>query len=96
VQDTYSKYLLAIEVPQKGDTAHVKAVFELLLFPTYGLPRFIRSDNGPLFGNVFNQWGLSRLSVRFMSLGIQIDLDDSGCPYRNGGHERMHRDTKKE
>jgi hypothetical protein len=64
-----------IETPEKGDTAHVKAVFELL-FRAYGLPRFIRSDNGPPFGNVFNLWGLSRLSVWFMSLGITIDLDD--------------------
>jgi hypothetical protein len=31
-----------------------------------------------------------------MSLGIKIDLDDPGCPYHNGGHERMHRDMKKE
>jgi hypothetical protein len=31
-----------------------------------------------------------------MSLGIKIDLDDPGCPYQNGGHERMHRDMKKE
>jgi transposase InsO family protein len=95
VRDEYSKYLLAVETPEKGDTAHVKAVFELL-FRAYGLPRFIRSDNGPPFGNVFNLWGLSRLSVWFMSLGIKIDLDDPGCPYQNGGHERMHRDMKKE
>jgi hypothetical protein len=31
-----------------------------------------------------------------MSLGIKIDLDDPGCPYQNGGHERMHRDMKQE
>jgi transposase InsO family protein len=95
VRDEQSKYILAIETPEQGDTAHIKAVFELL-FHTYGLPRFIRSDNGPPFGNVFNLWGLSRLSVWFMSLGIKIDLDESGCPYQNGGHERTRRDMKKE
>jgi hypothetical protein len=95
VRDEAKKYILAIEAPEKGDTAHVKAVFEQL-FKKYGLPRYIRSDNGPPFGNVFNQWGLSRLSVWFMSLGIKIDLDDPGCPYQNGGHERMHKDMKKE
>jgi hypothetical protein len=31
-----------------------------------------------------------------MSLGIKIDLDERGCPYQNGGHERMHRDMKQE
>jgi transposase len=61
-RDEHSKYLLAIETPEKGDTAHAKAVFELL-FRTYGLPRFIRSGNGPPFGNVFNLRGLSRLPV---------------------------------
>ncbi|MDR1219757.1 MAG: integrase core domain-containing protein [Treponema sp.] len=95
VRDEHSKYILAIEILEKGDTAHAKAVFEPL-FRAYGLPRFIRSDNGPPFGNVFNLRGLSRLSVWFMSLGIKTDLDDPGCPYQNGGHERMHRDMKKE
>jgi hypothetical protein len=95
VRDEYGKYILAIETPEKGDTMHVKAVFEHL-FRVRGLPRYIRSDNGPPFGNVFNRWGLSRLSVWFMSLGIKTDPDDPGKPYRNGGRERMHRDMKKE
>jgi hypothetical protein len=95
VRDEHGKYILAIETPEKGDTARVKAVFKPL-FRAYGLPRFIRSDNGPPFGNVFNLRGLSRLSVWFMSLGIKTGLDDPGCPYRNGGHERTRRDMKKE
>jgi transposase InsO family protein len=95
VRDEYSKYILGIETPERGDTPHVKAVFELL-FRRYGLPQYIRSDNGPPFGNVFNRWGLSRLSVWFMSLGIKIDLDDPHSPWQNGGHERMHEDMKRE
>ena len=31
-----------------------------------------------------------------MSLGIKLDRIDPGCPYQNGGHERMHRDMKDE
>jgi transposase len=62
VRDEYSKYILAVEVPEKGDTCHVKAVFEAL-FRKYGLPEYIRSDNGPPFGNVLNMWGLTKLSV---------------------------------
>jgi transposase InsO family protein len=95
VRDEYSKNILAIEAPERGDTAHVKAVFELL-FKKYGLPEYIRSDNGPPFANVFNQWGLSKLSVWWMSLGIKIDLDDPHSPWQNGGHERMHRDMMRE
>ncbi len=44
-------------------------------------------------GNVF---GLSKLSVWWMSLGIKLDRIDPGCPYQNGGHERMYRDMKAE
>ena len=29
-------------------------------------------------------------------LGIKLDRIDPGCPYQNGGHERMHRDMKAE
>ena len=95
VRDEYSKYILAIEVPEKGDTYHVKAVFEGL-FRKYGLPEYIRSDNGPPFGNVLNLWGLTKLSVWWMSLGIKIDRDDPGHPEQNGAHERMHRDMMNE
>jgi transposase InsO family protein len=95
VRDEYSKYILAIEVPEKGDTYHVKAVFEAL-FRKYGLPEYIRSDNGPPFGNVLNMWGLTKLSVWWMSLGIKIDRSDPGHPEQNGAHERMHRDMMNE
>jgi len=95
VRDEYSKYILAIEVPEKGDMPHVKAILEVL-FRRYGLPEYIRSDNGPPFGNVLNMWGLTKLSVWWMSLGIKIDRSKPGHPEHNGAHERMHRDIKKE
>ena len=95
VRDDYSKYILAIEVPEKGDTACVKAVFEAL-FRKYGLPEYIRSDNGPPFGNVLNMWGFTKLTVWWISLGIKIDRSAPGHPEHNGSHERMHLDMKKE
>jgi transposase InsO family protein len=91
VRDEYTKYIIGIDVAEKGDTAHVKAIFERL-FAEYGLPEYIRSDNGPPFASVQNLWGLSKLSVWWMSLGIKLDRDDPGHPEQNGGHERMHRD----
>jgi hypothetical protein len=45
---------------------------------------------------VLNPWGLTKLSVWWMTLGIQLDRITPGCPHQNGGHERMHRDIKKE
>jgi transposase InsO family protein len=91
VRDEYTKYIIAIDVAEKGDTAHVKAVFERI-FKENGLPEYIRSDNGPPFASALNLWGLSKLSVWWMSLGIKLDRDDPGHPEQNGGHERMHRD----
>jgi transposase InsO family protein len=95
VRDEYSKYILAIDVVEKGDTASVKHVFQRI-FKKYGMPQYIRSDNGPPFANVLNFWGLTKLSVWWMTLGIQLDRDDPGHPEQNGGHERMHRDMKTE
>ena len=95
VRDGFSRNILAIEVPEKGDTPHVKAEFERI-FKKYGLPEYIRSDNGPPFGNVLNMWGLTKLSVWWISLGIKLDRSDPGHPEQNGAHERMHRDMMKE
>ena len=67
-----------------------------MLFTQYGLPEVIRSDNGVPFASHFNVFGLSKLAVWWMSLGIKLDRIDPGCPYQNGGHERMHRDMKAE
>jgi transposase InsO family protein len=95
VRDEYSKKILAIKVTEKGDIPAVKAVF-IGLFKEYGLPAYLRSDNGPPFGNANNLWGLTKLSVWWMALGIKIDRDDPGHPEQNGGHERMHRDMMTE
>jgi transposase InsO family protein len=95
VRDEFTRNILAIEVPEKGNTPHVKAEFERI-FKKYGLPDYIRSDNGPPFGNVLNMWGLTKLSVWWISLGIKLDRSDPGHPEQNGAHERMHRDMMKE
>jgi transposase InsO family protein len=95
VLDEYSKKILAIVIVEKGDIPSVKAVF-LMLFKRYGQPRCIRSDNGPPFASAFNALGLTKLSVWWLSLGILLDRIYPGCPYQNGGHERMHLDMKRE
>jgi transposase InsO family protein len=95
IRDEYGKFILAIDAVEKGDTMSVKGVFQRV-FKEYGLPDYIRSDNGPPFACVHNYWGLTKLSVWWMTLGIQLDRIDPGCPQQNGGHERMHRDMKTE
>jgi hypothetical protein len=46
VRAGYTKYILAIDAVEKGDTASVKGVFQRV-FKQFGIPQCIRSDNGP-------------------------------------------------
>jgi putative transposase len=41
-------------------------------------------------------FGLSRLSIWWLRLGISIERIKPGCPQQNGRHERMHLTLKKE
>lgn len=58
-------------------------------FREYGLPRAIRTDNGPPFAST-GPGRLSRLSVWWLKLGVGVDLIDPGHPEQNGRHERFH------
>src|SRR5690606_21286475 len=72
-----------------------QAVFERL-FEQYGLPKAIRSDNGPPFAARAAVLGLSRLSAWWAALGIDLERGRPGKPQDNGAHERMHRDIRNE
>ena len=65
------------------------------MFRAYGLPRAIRSDNGPPFA-ALGVGGLSRLAVWWVKLGITPERIEPGKPEQNGRHERMHRTLKAE
>lgn len=95
VRDDYSKYILSLKAVQKAATEEVKQEFERL-FQIYGIPKVIRSDNGPPFASWKGLLGLTRLSAWWLSLGIQLDRITPGKPSENGAHERMHGDIKKE
>ena len=95
VRDEYSKYILSIKILENGDITSVKREFERL-FTKYGLPKVIKSDNGPPFASARSILGLTRLSAWWMSLGILLDRITPGSPQENGAHERMHLDIKKE
>jgi transposase InsO family protein len=95
VRDDFSRYLLGLSVPESCGTEPVQRAFEGL-FERYGLPRVIRSDNGVPFASKAGLMGLTRLSVWWLSLGIDLDRIRPGCPSENGAHERMHRDIAME
>jgi hypothetical protein len=58
-------------------------------FKEYGMPNGIRSDNGVPFASS-GIFGLSKLSVWWLRLGIKLERIKPGHPEQNGRHERMH------
>jgi putative transposase len=64
-------------------------VFEAA-FKEFGLPKAIRTDNGVPFASPNALFGLSKLSVWWLRLGIEIERIKPGHPQQNGRHERMH------
>lgn len=91
IRDEYSKFILAIEMLPSPSLELVKASF-IRCFKHYGLPEYIRSDNGTPFAFSQGFCGLSRLSVWWIKLGIIPNFIPPASPQYNGGHERMHRD----
>ena len=71
------------------------SVFERA-FKDYGLPSAIRTDNGIPFASRTAFFGLSKLSVWWLRLGITLERIQPGQPQQNGRHERMHLTLKKE
>jgi transposase InsO family protein len=95
VRDEYSRCVLAVRSLPDSRTATVRQCFEEL-FAAHGLPEVIRSDNGAPFATARALFGLSKLSVWWLALGIELERSRPGCPQDNGAHERMHRDIRTE
>jgi transposase InsO family protein len=95
VRDAYSRFVLEVRILPTNTVDEVQAVFEKL-FTKYGLPKYILTDNGPPFVASHGDLGLTRLSVFWLSLGIEHLRTRPGTPSDNGGHERMHKDIAEE
>jgi putative transposase len=78
-----------------GDQDARERVFERT-FKEFGLPQGIRTDNGVPFASAHALYGLSKLAVWWLRLGIQIERITPGHPQQNGRHERMHLTLKRE
>jgi transposase InsO family protein len=95
VRDEFSRMLLEMRAVRSGSNEVIRPCFERL-FEAHGLPGAIRSDNGPPFASSNAILGLSRLSVWWLALGIDLERSRPGCPQDNGAHERMHLDISRE
>jgi putative transposase len=95
ITDYRSRYLLACEGVTSTRSDFAVTIFERT-FKDFGLPQAIRTDNGPPFAAPNALFGLSKLSVWWLRLGIQIQRIKPGHPQQNGRHERMHLTLKRE
>ena len=94
LSDLHSRYVLRLQVMEGLDAQHVWPVFDAA-FREFGLPRVVRSDNGPPFASV-GAGGLSPLAVRLIKAGVLPERIEPGKPQQNGRHERLHRTLQEE
>lgn len=94
ITDQFSRFILCCEgmgaIADGAAREHCQEVFA-----THGLPTVMRSDNGVPFASS-GLAGLTKLSVLWLRLGIELERTRPAHPQDNGRHERMHRTLKQE
>jgi transposase InsO family protein len=88
LSDAHSRYLLRCQAVPATDTDRVWPILEAA-FREFGLPRRLRSDNGPPFAST-GAGGLSRLAVKVIKAGVVPERIAPGKPQQNGRLERLH------
>lgn len=95
ITDYASRFILSCEGLSSTNELFAFEIFART-FKEYGLPRAIRSDNGSPFASGNSLYGLTKLSVWWLRLGIGLERIKPGHPEQNGRHERMHLTLKQE
>ena len=95
LSDFATRYLFSCEALATTHEAYAFAIFERV-FKEFGLPKAIRTDNGVPFASPHSLFGLSKLAVWWLRLGIDLERIKPGHPTQNGRHERIHLTLKKE
>jgi putative transposase len=88
ISDAYSRYLLRCQAVLRTDGDHVWPILDAT-FREFGLPNWLRSDNGPPFASP-GSGGLTKLSVKVIKAGVVPQRIKPGKPQQNGRHERLH------
>lgn len=94
LSDAHSRYLIRCQAVGRVDGAHVWPVLASA-FHEHGLPRVLRTDNGPPFAGM-GVAGLTRFAVKLIKAGVMPDRIEPGKPQQNGRHERMHLTLKQD
>ena len=83
ISDFATRYLLSCEALETTKETLAVATFERV-FREFGLPDAIRTDNGVPFASAHALYGLSKLSVWWLRLGIRLERIAPGHPEQNG------------
>jgi putative transposase len=94
ITDGHTRYLISCEHLSQKTVEYVWPVLERGFYE-YGLPKRIRSDNGPPFGCV-GVGRLTQLSINLIQAGVIPEWINPGHPEENGRHERFHLTLKQE
>ncbi len=94
ITDAYSRFIIRCQAVPAMSRAHVDAICDAAM-REFGMPERIRTDNGAPFATP-GALGLSKLSAKWIRLGITHERIEPGCPQQNGQHERMHRTLKED
>jgi putative transposase len=95
ITDFATRYLIACDALSTTQEIYAFTAFERA-FQDCGLPVALRTDNGVPFASPNALYGLSRLSVWWLRLGITLERIRPGHPEQNGRHERMHLTLKQD
>lgn len=95
VRDDYSKFILDIAA-LSGTRSEATKERLIHCFNRFGLPKYIRSDNGTPFACMRAIAGLSQLSAWWIKNGVIPNRIPPASPQCNPGHERMHLDMMRE
>lgn len=92
ITDGFSRFIISCLHVDRKRTEDVWKVLSNA-FLEYGLPKRIRTDNGPPFATT-GVGRLSRLSIMLVKAGVTPEWINPGHPEENGRHERFHRSLK--
>jgi len=95
ITDYASRYLIVCDALASTREEFAFEVFSRA-FKEFGLPDSIRTDNGVPFASGQSFYNLTKLSVWWLRLGINVERIRPGHPQENGRHERMHLTLKLE
>ncbi len=90
ILDDHSRFVLGLYALRdlQGDSVHQSIG---RTFRHYGVPEALLIDHGTPWWSTSNGWGLTRLSVSFIQLGIDLIYSGVAHPQTQGKVERFHR-----